>query len=58
VVRDAFAAKPAVVAETDAYVAVSSEFRSLAHLPGIEEARLFEPGPEEIHSWRVPPPNA
>ncbi len=58
VVRDAFAAKPAVVAETDAYVAVSSEFRSLAHLPGIEHARLFEPGPEEIHSWQVPRPTA
>ena len=34
-VRDAFACKPAVVAETEDYVAVSSEFRSLAHLPGI-----------------------
>src|SRR5262249_20371920 len=35
-VRDAFACKPAVVAETDGYVAVSSEFRSLAHLPDIQ----------------------
>ena len=34
-VRDAFACKPAVVAETDDYVAVASEFRSLAHLPGV-----------------------
>lgn len=52
-VRDAFACKPAIVAETDDYVAVSSEFRSLAHLPGIEDARLFEPAPEEIYTWRV-----
>ena len=52
-VRDAFACKPAVVAETDDYVAVSSEFRSLAHLPGIEDADLFEPGPEKIYSWQV-----
>ena len=53
-VRDAFACKPAVVAETEAYVAISSEFRSLAHLPGIACARIFEPGPGETHSWRVP----
>ena len=50
-VRDAFACKPAVVAETDDYVAVSSEFRSLAHLPGIDGANLFEPRPERIYSW-------
>ncbi len=52
-VRDGFACKPAVVAETDQYVAISSEFRSLAHLPGIEEAALFEPLPERIYSWKV-----
>jgi len=52
-VRDAFACKPAVVAETPDYVAVGSEFRSLAHLPGIKEADLFEPAPEEIYSWNV-----
>jgi glutamate synthase domain-containing protein 1 len=52
-VRDAFACKPAVVAETDDYVAIGSEFRTLAHLPGIQNARLFEPRPEEIYSWKV-----
>ncbi|MFO1021903.1 MAG: hypothetical protein U0903_14595 [Planctomycetales bacterium] len=52
-VRDAFACKPAVVAETDAYVAVGSEFRALAHLPGVHSARLFEPEPERIYSWNV-----
>lgn len=52
-VRDAFACKPAVVAETDQYVAISSEFRSLAHLPGVENANIFEPLPEEIYSWKV-----
>jgi methylamine---glutamate N-methyltransferase subunit A len=52
-VRDAFACKPAVVAETDDYVAISSEFRALAHLPGIKDARLFEPVPEQIYSWPV-----
>jgi amidophosphoribosyltransferase len=53
IVRDAFACKPAVVAETDDYVAIASEFRSLAHLPDIAHAALFEPKPEEIYSWRI-----
>ena len=53
IVRDAFACKPAVVAETDDYVAIASEFRSLAHLPDISRASLFEPKPEEIYSWRI-----
>jgi amidophosphoribosyltransferase len=52
-VRDPVACKPAVVAETDDYVAVSSEYRALAHLPGIESARIFEPLPERIYSWRA-----
>lgn len=52
-VRDPFACKPAVAAETDDYVAVASEFRSLAHLPGIQDAKVFEPMPEQIYSWTV-----
>ncbi|MCE9590938.1 MAG: class II glutamine amidotransferase [Planctomycetes bacterium] len=52
-VRDAFACKPAVVAETDEYVAIASEFRSLAHLPGVKSANIFEPLPEEIYSWQA-----
>jgi glutamate synthase domain-containing protein 1 len=50
-VRDAFACKPAVVAETDEYVAISSEYRALAHLPGVKSAQIFEPVPEQIYSW-------
>ena len=42
------------VAETADYVAVASEYRSLAHLPGVSGARMFEPRPEEIYSWKVP----
>ena len=38
-VRDPFACKPAIVAETDDYVAIASEFRSLAHLPGVGKAQ-------------------
>jgi glutamate synthase domain-containing protein 1 len=51
VVRDAFACKPAVVAETAAYVAVASEYRALAELPGIADAMVFEPQPEEVYTW-------
>ena len=50
-VRDAFSCKPAVVAETDDYVAISSEFRSLARLPDVKHARIFEPMPEKIYVW-------
>jgi amidophosphoribosyltransferase len=52
-VRDAFSCKPAIVAETDDYVAISSEFRSLAKLPGVKNANIFEPNPEQIYIWRA-----
>ena len=52
-VRDPYACKPAIVAETDDYVAISSEFRSLAKLPDIKNAKLFEPMPEELYIWKV-----
>lgn len=52
-VRDAFACKPAIVAETEDYVAIASEFRSLAHLPNVETANLYEPAPEEMYVWQV-----
>jgi glutamate synthase domain-containing protein 1 len=51
VVRDAFACKPAVVAETGGYIAVASEYRALAELPGIAGAEVFEPQPEEVYTW-------
>jgi methylamine---glutamate N-methyltransferase subunit A len=51
VVRDAFACKPATVAETDRYVAVASEYRALAELPGIATATVFEPQPEGVYTW-------
>ena len=51
VVRDAIACKPAVIAETDEWVAMASEFRALAHLPGVENARIWEPEPEVIYAW-------
>ncbi|MBE7193582.1 MAG: glutamine amidotransferase [Gordonia polyisoprenivorans] len=51
VVRDAIACKPAVIAETDDWVAMASEYRALAHLPGVENARIWEPEPEVVYAW-------
>jgi amidophosphoribosyltransferase len=51
VVRDAIACKPAIIAETDGWVAMASEYRALAHLPGVEHARLWEPEPRVIYHW-------
>jgi glutamate synthase domain-containing protein 1 len=51
VVRDSFACKPAVIAETGDYVAMASEYQALARLPGVGSAEVFEPMPEEIHVW-------
>lgn len=51
VVRDGIACKPAVLAETDDWVAMASEYRSIAHLPGAERAKIWEPAPATIYSW-------
>lgn len=51
VVRDPIACKPAVMAETDQYVAFGSEYRALVSLPGIEEARVWEPEPATVYFW-------
>lgn len=51
VVRDAIACKPAVIAETDDWVAMASEYRAIAHLPGVEDATIWEPEPEVIYHW-------
>jgi len=51
VLRDPVACKPAVMAETDDYVAFGSEYRALADLPGISKARLFEPEPAKVYFW-------
>jgi methylamine---glutamate N-methyltransferase subunit A len=51
VLRDPIACKPAVMAETDDYVAFGSEYRALVDLPGIEAARVFEPEPATVYFW-------
>lgn len=51
VLRDPIACKPAVLAETDQYVAFGSEYRALVNLPGIEGARVWEPEPATVYAW-------
>ena len=51
VVRDAIACKPAVIAETDDWVAMASEYRALAGLPGVANAAVWEPEPEVVYAW-------
>ncbi|MGB0843364.1 MAG: class II glutamine amidotransferase [Alphaproteobacteria bacterium] len=51
VLRDPIACKPAVMAETDQYVAFGSEYRALVNLPGIEDARVWEPEPANVYFW-------
>jgi glutamate synthase domain-containing protein 1 len=51
VLRDPIACKPAVLAETDRYVAFGSEYRALVDLPGIEQAQVWEPEPGQVYFW-------
>ncbi len=51
VLRDPIACKPAVMAETDDWVAMASEFRALARLPDVEAAAVWEPEPGRVYSW-------
>ncbi len=51
VLRDPIGCKPAVMAETDDWVAMSSEFRAIATLPGADDARIWEPEPGVIYNW-------
>jgi amidophosphoribosyltransferase len=51
VLRDPIACKPAVMAETDDWVAMASEYRALAVLPGADDAHVWEPEPATVYSW-------
>ena len=51
VLRDPIACKPAVMAETDEWVAMASEYRAIAVLPGAEQATTWEPEPGRVYSW-------
>jgi methylamine---glutamate N-methyltransferase subunit A len=51
VLRDPIACKPAVMAETDDWVAMASEYRAIATLPGAADAMVWEPDPARVYSW-------
>lgn len=51
VLRDPIACKPAVMAETEQYVAFGSEYRALVSLPDIDSARVWEPEPANVYFW-------
>jgi len=51
VLRDPIACKPAVLAETDDWVAMASEWRAIAVLPGAGDARAWEPAPGVVYAW-------
>ena len=55
VLRDPIACKPAVMAETDDWVAMASEYRAIAVLPGAEQATVWEPEPGHVYSWERAP---
>ena len=52
VLRDPIACKPAVLAESDDWVAMASEYRAIAALPGADDAELWEPEPGRVYSWQ------
>jgi glutamate synthase domain-containing protein 1 len=51
VLRDSVACKPAVMAETERWVAFGTEYRALVDLPGIAAARVWEPEPARVYRW-------
>jgi glutamate synthase domain-containing protein 1 len=52
VLRDPIACKPAVMAESEDWVAMASEYRAIAVLPGADEAKVWEPEPGRVYSWQ------
>jgi len=51
VVRDPIACKHAVMAETDDWVAMATEYRAIAHLPGADQSTIWEPEPAKVYTW-------
>jgi methylamine---glutamate N-methyltransferase subunit A len=52
ILRDPIACKPAVIAETDEWVAMATEYRAIATLPGAETAAIWEPRPGTVYAWQ------
>jgi amidophosphoribosyltransferase len=52
ILRDAIGCKPAVLGETDDWVAMATEYRAIATLPGAAHATIWEPQPATVYSWQ------
>ena len=52
ILRDPIACKPAVLAETNDWVAMATEYRAIATLPEAATATIWEPRPATVYSWR------
>jgi glutamate synthase domain-containing protein 1 len=52
ILRDPIACKPAILAETDDWVAMATEYRAIATLPGAAAAEIWEPRPATVYSWQ------
>lgn len=52
ILRDAIACKPAVMAESDDWVAMATEYRAISTLPGAEQATVWEPRPATVYAWQ------
>ncbi len=53
ILRDGIACKPALIGETDDWVAMSSEYRAIAKLPDVSHAELWEPEPARVYAWSL-----
>ncbi len=51
VLRDPIACKHAVLAETEDWVAMATEYRAIATLPGADAAVIWEPKPATVYTW-------
>ena len=51
VLRDPIACKHAVLAETDDWVAMATEYRAIATLPDSQNASIWEPQPQTVYTW-------
>jgi methylamine---glutamate N-methyltransferase subunit A len=52
ILRDPIACKPAILAETGDWVAMATEYRAIATLPGASAAEIWEPRPATVYSWQ------
>ncbi len=55
VLRDPIGCKPAIMAETDEWVAFGLEYRAHVSLPGIASARVWKPEPANVYAWQLAP---